>query len=151
MDYKGAAALLGRWDNILILTHKRPDGDTIGSAAGLCALLRQVGKRAWILPNDGATARLRPYLAGYEAPADFRPDKVVSVDVATEKLLTEEGLEILASRGVDLAIDHHATHDVFAREVCVEADKAACGEIIYKLVAELGTLTEAVATPQSKR
>ena len=30
-----AAALLARQDNILILTHRRPDGDTIGCAAGL--------------------------------------------------------------------------------------------------------------------
>ena len=34
------AALLRNWDNILILTHIRPDGDTVGCAAGLCIALR---------------------------------------------------------------------------------------------------------------
>ena len=32
--------LLRSFDNILILTHLRPDGDTVGSAAALCAGLR---------------------------------------------------------------------------------------------------------------
>ena len=48
---KEAAALLRRQDNILILTHRRPDGDTTGCAAGLCAALRQIGKTAYVLYN----------------------------------------------------------------------------------------------------
>ena len=43
-DIKKAAALQRQRDNILILTHLRPDGDTTGCAAGLCAMLRQIGK-----------------------------------------------------------------------------------------------------------
>ena len=35
MDCREAAAFLAARDNYLILTHKRPDGDTIGCAAGL--------------------------------------------------------------------------------------------------------------------
>ena len=39
-----------RWllerDDFLILTHRRPDGDTLGSAAALCLGLRQMGKKA---------------------------------------------------------------------------------------------------------
>src|SRR5699024_4335207 len=50
-----AAQLLERQDNILILTHRRPDGDTIGCAAGLCAALRLRGKEAYILPNPDVT------------------------------------------------------------------------------------------------
>ena len=42
------AGQASRWllehDRYLILTHIRPDGDTIGSAAGLCAALREQGK-----------------------------------------------------------------------------------------------------------
>ena len=41
MTPQEAAALLQARDHILILTHRRPDGDTIGCAAGLCAALRQ--------------------------------------------------------------------------------------------------------------
>ena len=38
-----AAALLRSFDRVLILTHIRPDGDTVGCAAGLCAALRAIG------------------------------------------------------------------------------------------------------------
>lgn len=147
MDYKEAAALLGRWDNILILTHKRPDGDTIGCAVGLCALLRQVGKTAWVLPNEDAIDLFAPYLKGYIAPEGFAFDKVVSVDVAALGLLTPRAKAIQESRGIDLAIDHHPSNEGFAQYNCVEPDKAACGEIIFKLVEALGELTGEIAAP----
>lgn len=145
MDYKAAAALLGGWDNILILTHKRPDGDTIGCAVGLCALLRQCGKVAWVQENPDATTRFTPYLEGYVAPGDFAYDKVVAVDVAALGMLTPLGRAVADSRGVDLCVDHHPSNEGYARANCVEADKAACGEIIYKIVGELGTLDDAIA------
>ncbi len=145
IDYKQAAALLGGWDHILILTHKRPDGDTIGCAVGLCALLRQIGKTAWLHPNEDATELFTPYLEGYIAPADFAFDKVVAVDVATLDLLTDGERAIADSRGVDLCIDHHPSNTGYAAANCVEADKAACGEIVYKLVEELGELDGEIA------
>ena len=37
------AALLRGFDRVLILTHVRPDGDTVGCAAALCAALRGLG------------------------------------------------------------------------------------------------------------
>ena len=39
-------------DNILIICHKNPDGDTIGSAAGLMNALLDLGKTAAVLCND---------------------------------------------------------------------------------------------------
>ena len=68
IDYKQAAALLGGWDHILILTHRRPDGDTIGCAVGLCALLRQLGKTAWLHPNEDATELFTPLSGGLYLP-----------------------------------------------------------------------------------
>ena len=40
------ADYLDRNDHYCILTHRRPDGDTVGSAAGLCRALRSMGKDA---------------------------------------------------------------------------------------------------------
>lgn len=147
IDYKQAAALLGGWDHILILTHKRPDGDTVGCAVGLCALLRQLGKTAWVHPNEDATELFTPYLEGYLAPADFAFDKVVAVDVATLELLTPAARAIADARGVDLCVDHHPSNTFYAKATCVEADKAACGELVFKLVGELGTLDDRIAGP----
>ena len=83
------AALLRSFDNVLILTHVRPDGDTVGCAAALCAGLRGLGKTAYLLPNPGLTDTTAPYFTPYAAPADFTPEKVVSTDIAALSLLPE--------------------------------------------------------------
>jgi len=140
---KEAAALLREWDNILLLTHKRPDGDTIGSAIALCRILRGLGKTAWLLESRDATHLFQPYLEGYIAPEDFTPDKIVSVDVADEKLLPPNAERYKGK--VDLAIDHHPSNTAFAAKCCVEADRAACGEIIYELALELGVMDKKTA------
>ena len=43
------AAFLAAHDNYVILTHTRPDGDTVGSTAALCRGLRKLGKTAYVL------------------------------------------------------------------------------------------------------
>ena len=52
------AAFLREHDHYCILTHRRPDGDTIGSSAALCLALRALGKTAWLLRNPQFTPRL---------------------------------------------------------------------------------------------
>ena len=69
-DREFAAALRDR-DAILILSHLRPDGDTLGSGAALCSALRRMGKTAYLFPNPETTARYLPYVAQFFAPADF--------------------------------------------------------------------------------
>ena len=145
MTVREAAALLRQKDNILILTHRRPDGDTMGCAAGLCAALRQLGKRAWVLENPEATELNGYYAAPYLAPADAAPDFVVSVDIAARQLFFPAAEKYLDR--VDLAIDHHPSQEFFARETCLEANRAACGEIVYAICRELGEITREIALP----
>ena len=146
MDYREAAALLAEQNEILILTHKRPDGDTIGCAVGLCAALRKLGKTAWVLPNADATSLFTPYLEGCLAPGEFAPRFVVSVDIAGRSLFPENA-KVWLERGVDLAIDHHPSNEGFGRETCVDAGRAACGELIFDLVREWGEIDAAIALP----
>ena len=145
MDYREAAAFLRAHDNYLILTHKRPDGDTIGCAAGLCRALRELGKTACVLPSLDAITLLAGYLDGLNAPEGFAPDTVVSTDVATVNLLPENALPY--KERIDLAIDHHPSQEFFAKETCLEADKAACGELVWKICTELGVMNVDIATP----
>ncbi len=137
--------LRGR-DRYLILTHKRPDGDTIGCAAALCRGLRALGKTAHICPGTGETHLFTPYLEGCLAPEGYEPGTVVSVDVAARGLFTEAGRPWL-ERGIDLAIDHHPSQEFFAAETCLDAGRAACGELVYDILKELGEITPAMAVP----
>ena len=51
------ARFLLEHDNYLILSHRRPDGDTTGSSAALCLGLRQLGKTAHVLENKEVSER----------------------------------------------------------------------------------------------
>ncbi len=139
------AARLKEQDNILILTHRRPDGDTAGCAAALCVALRQVGKTAYVLPNEDATALIAAYLNGVEAPEGFEPSFVVSVDIAEENLFPTSAERWKGK--VDLVIDHHPSNTGFGKENCVDAACAACGELMYDICRELGEITAEIALP----
>ena len=139
------AALLRSFDNVLILTHVRPDGDTVGCAAALCAALRTLGKTAHLLPNPGLTDSTRPYAAPYEAPEGFVPEKVVSTDIATVGLFPENA-KPYADR-VDLAIDHHPSFEHFGKANIVRAEAAACGELMYDILSQFGPITPELALP----
>ena len=139
------ADFLRAHDDYLILTHKRPDGDTLGCAAALCHMLRGIGKTAWLLQNDEVTENYAPYVENLWAAGDYRYQTVVSVDLAALSLFPKNA-EQLKER-VDLAIDHHPSYENFGKESCVHPECAACGEILYEVAAELGQLTAEVALP----
>lgn len=145
MTIQELAAYLRAHDDYLILTHRRPDGDTLGCAAALCAMLRGIGKRAGVLNNEETTSLYADYIAPYWAAEDYRYETVVSVDLAALGLFPDNAEDFKDK--VDLAIDHHPSYEGFARESCVQPECAACGEILCVLAQELGQLTPAVALP----
>lgn len=126
--------------HFFVLTHVRPDGDSLCSAAALCSALRRAGKQAVMFPNPGITESYQPLVAPYLG--DFTPgDYIVSVDVADLPMLPEtwEGT-------VDLAIDHHPANPGYAAATLVDGSKASCGEIVMQLILGLcGDLTKAEA------
>ena len=63
------AEILSEKDNIEILTHHYPDGDTLGSAATLCRGLRDFGKTAFILENPEV-----PNVTGIQRLDDMRQE-----------------------------------------------------------------------------
>ena len=169
MNERQTAEWLMEREDFLILTHVRPDGDTVGCAAALCAGLRSLGKTAYLLPNPGLTdttalcaalavtaaaagptvwqsltGQLGPF-APYAAPEEFVPDHVVSTDIATVGLFPDNALPY-ADR-VELAIDHPPSFTHFGKANIVRPEAAACGELIYDLLAALGPITAEMALP----
>ena len=145
LSARDAAGYLETLDNVLLLTHVRPDGDTIGSAAALCRALRDCGQTAYLLPNPEITATYAPYAAPYWAPEGWQAEHIVSVDIADASLLPENA-QSYRDR-IELAIDHHPSQTFFARNTCLEADSAACGEIVYEIIQHLTALTADIALP----
>lgn len=145
LSYQAAAQWLLDHDGYLILTHVRPDGDTVGCAAALCTALREQGKTAWVLPNPETTAIFTPYLEGLLAPEGYQPQTVVSVDMAARGLFPENAQQYLER--VDLAFDHHPSQEFFAQNTCLDAQRAACGELMFDVIRQWGPVSQAVALP----
>ena len=141
-----AAAFLRAQDEYLILTHRSPDADTIGSAAALVRILRALGKTAAAYCPDPIPRRLEFLTAGAVfAPAlpDTAGKTLVSVDVASGAM-TGLGEETVFA----LSIDHHKVNTVRCERLCIEPDYVATGEIILELADELEVpLTQETALP----
>lgn len=142
MNLKECAGLLLAHDDILLITHVNPDGDTVGSAAALCHALRRAGKAAYLYPNAQITEKLLPYAEPLFAPIGFEAGYVVAIDVATEQMLAR-GFSV----EVDLCIDHHPSNSLYAKSWVVRGEKSACGEIVLELIKRLnGNISKEEAT-----
>ena len=140
VSVKEAANLLSLNNNFIILTHKRPDGDTLGCGAALCSALRRAGKRAYLLRNGGATEKFVPFIERFYTRRGFQitNEYIVTVDVASSNMLGDR-LQL----SVDLAIDHHESNSRFANNLLLDSSASACGEIILKVIKELcGSVTK---------
>lgn len=126
--------LLAR-DNFVILTHRKPDGDTIGSAAGLCRGLRSLGKTAHILENPEVTPLYAPLVEGLTKHSPEEGDILVAVDVAADSMLPRAYDALKNS--IDLRIDHHGSGREYTPRELVEPDSAACAEIIWELLLDM--------------
>ena len=129
MNYKQCARLLLTHENILILTHKNPDGDTVSSAAALCSALRRGGRTACLYRNTQINRKLMPFAEPYFADEGFRAKYVVAVDIASEGQLPK-GYE----GKVDLCIDHHPSNSGYAAETLLREDKSSCAEAVMEII-----------------
>ena len=135
-----AARLLQENDRFEVLLHAYPDGDTIGSGYALCRALRLLGKQANVRcahPVPPAYA----YITDPYTHQDFEPAFFVSTDVASLSLLGPGGTDYAGK--IELAIDHHGTHERFAAHSLVQADAASCAEVVLAVLDALAVPVDA--------
>ena len=130
-----ASWLLTR-NGFTIVTHRRPDGDTLGSAAALCRGLRSIGKSAHVLYNPEVTHKYAHLLQDLSKPAAQPGDVIVCVDVAAPGMLPDAFSNLLGH--IDLRIDHHRSSDSFTSFELVDPRAAACGQLIYDVMVQMG-------------
>lgn len=133
---KQTADFLNENDNYVILTHRRPDGDTLGSSALLCRGLRKMGKTAHILRNPEITEKYAHLHEGLTTEQVKDSDILIAVDTASKGMLPE-AFSQYADR-ITLRIDHHATADSYTDYELVEPETAACGELVARVLSLMG-------------
>ncbi len=138
-------------ETVLVTTHVNPDGDAIGSALAVRAILEQAGKNAEIVMTDEIPLKYRFLIdhrvhqtgAGTleEAAGEHGFDMVVFVD-ASERERVGAVLDSLdrwcRPDRVEVNLDHHISNDLFGDIAIVDPHRASAAEIVYDLACFLG-------------
>ncbi len=132
INVKECAQMLAQQDDILILTHAHPDGDTLGCGFALCRALMKMGKICAVINADEIPEKY-DYLYEDIAPIKFRQSYVVAVDVATVNLLGS----LEGQYHIDMCIDHHSTNTEYADYLLLDDVPAAC-QIVFEVIKALG-------------
>ena len=126
-------------ENPVLLTHTRPDGDTVGSCAALAALFDAMGKRPVVVSPDPIPRRLS-FLSGgaWFAPVGEYPAgaTVIAVDMASPLQLGTLQTVFSGDLAPSFMIDHHERGVAFAPRY-LRADASAVGEIVYDVALAL--------------
>ena len=90
LQFEEIYSYLGGEPDTLILFHRNPDADAVGSAFALRRVLELMGSRAWCVCESEIPARLRFLMNGEQdsslptsVPADFEVGRIISVDTAS--------------------------------------------------------------------
>ena len=136
---KKIAEAIKKAENIIITAHISEDADALGSVFSLTKALRNSGKKVTALLSDIPERRLQfldcEYVV-YEEGMEFSNDLLICLDSADIKRLGKRA--ILLEKSQSISIDHHYTNTNFAEINYVSGDSPATGELIYKLILELG-------------
>ncbi len=134
-----AARIRGGVDTLVIF-HRHPDGDAVGSGFALRAVLASMGCRTFCICEDEIPARLRFLVGDTQGsilaaglPADFEPEQIMAVDTASPAQMGTL-YETYGGR-VDLMIDHHGKGEMYA-DGWISPESAATGEMILALAVE---------------
>ncbi|WP_051453557.1 DHH family phosphoesterase [Hippea sp. KM1] len=121
-------------DSFLIVSHKNPDGDAIGSSLALYSVLKEMGKEVYV-ENPTKPAYTYDFLKDYRVIESISNCKdvevVISVDTAE---LSRCGLDRDYLKGkLFINIDHHKTNPGFGDINLIEPDASAVGCIIWDI------------------
>ncbi|MBQ3527860.1 MAG: DHH family phosphoesterase [Clostridia bacterium] len=123
-------------EKLLIIAHRNPDGDAVGSAFALKMIYKALGARAVCACGDKVPDYLRFLLRDqddmvFDENEEF--DRIMTVDTAS---VQQMGALCFLAPKVSFAIDHHAMGEQYC-DACIDGTSAAAGEIVYRIYVEL--------------
>lgn len=140
VSFDKAIEQVRRAENIAIICHVNPDGDTLGSALALYNSLKMYGKTPYIfcsdMPSDTLSDNL-PLVKELNSKSRDKYDLCIAVDTADMERLGSMA-DVFERSKDSLCIDHHGTNTRFAKNNIVVKDAAATAEIMYEFIAALG-------------
>jgi phosphoesterase RecJ-like protein len=131
--------------NVLIVSHVRPDGDAVGSLLGLGLALQNAGKNVQMVLLDGVPSSYR-FLEGstqVQREPDGEFDTFITVDSADFRRI---GKVFESFDSPDINIDHHITNEYFGKLNLIEGKEVATAAILTKYLPDWGyEITQPIA------
>ncbi|TES95368.1 bifunctional oligoribonuclease/PAP phosphatase NrnA, partial [Patescibacteria group bacterium] len=137
--------LITESEQILLISHRKPDGDTLGAMLALFLALKfQLGKEVFLLCADEVPEHFRFLPNFFEIKQEIDPEKkgidlVITVDVAVKALLGLDDLllSIFSHERKTINIDHHHDNSSYA-DLNLVLESSSTSEIIFHLISGLG-------------
>ncbi|MBQ8682202.1 MAG: bifunctional oligoribonuclease/PAP phosphatase NrnA [Selenomonadales bacterium] len=145
----GALALLKENQSFVLTAHVSPDGDSLGSMLALYEFLVRQGKQVIVALDDTIPSvyQMLPcwdVIRSADEIGSVKADLLVILDASTADRVGRIAEIVQAPT---LNIDHHVSNQGFTDYLWLDADAAATGEIIYRLLEEAkAPITKEMAT-----
>lgn len=131
---------LRRREAFVMVSHVKPDGDTLGAGLALGLALKKLGKRVAYFQQDPVPRNLRflpdAELVSREIPADFPPDALYVFCDMSDFRRAGEFLPAI-DRANMLDIDHHLGNSMFGKLNYVIETECSTGTAVMHLLREL--------------
>lgn len=141
-------SIISDTQNVVITTHKSPDGDAIGSSLALFHFLKKLGKNVSVIVPDAFPS----FLYWMKAVEDIihhdtqeeiakkeieKADLIFSLDYNALSRIGELGNKIGESKAIKIVIDHHQSPQEFADHYIVDTDCCSTAQLIYEFIEKL--------------
>ena len=148
-DIKLTKQLLSTPQNIVIIPHKNPDGDAIGSTLGLCHYLHKKGHHAVVIsPND--FPKFLKWIPGNEHIINFedkaeeakqyiqKADLIFTLDFNHFGRVGQLQAVLEEAKATYIMIDHHQEPSNYAKVMYSDVTISSTCEMVYNFISFLG-------------
>jgi phosphoesterase RecJ-like protein len=142
-------ALLGSPNRFIVLAHKSPDGDAVGSAAGFYKFLLNLSCKARVVLPDLPSNTLLPFMADTDCLYFSEdPDAVkelfeestvlICLDFNAPSRVGDMQALIEGFSGVKVMLDHHPEPEPFADLMISDVTNSSTCQLIYECIEHMG-------------
>ncbi len=134
------ASILKQSDSWTVLSHIKPDGDTLGSASALVQMGLSMGKDVKWYGQDPFPERYlflplsHLYIPSSCLPSERQNSLVIALDISSLDRGVA-GMELVKDLVV---IDHHGDNPLFGKANWVDGEISSVGEMIFDISSDLG-------------
>ncbi len=150
-------ALLSVPKNIVIIPHKNPDGDAMGSTLGLYHYLKYYNHNATViapndypdflkwLPGDDTVLKYESQQEESKSLID-KADLIFTLDFNALHRIGDMAEVVEASNAIKLMIDHHQQPDDYAKYMYSDVTMSSTCQMVYNFIEMLGDIDKINAT-----